>query len=140
MLRRAFLLAAPAVLLADARQEIYELFGALANSLAEGDALRFLRAFDPNMPSHQELTANINALVQQSEIHSTIEIIDAEGDARAQAVQLDWLLQLTEKQSSSNAIRRQQTVKCRLTKPKREWRVISIEPIAFFAPPKVLRK
>jgi hypothetical protein len=137
MRRRTFLLAATAALRADPRQEIYDLFGSMANSLAEGNAVGFLQSFDPKMPGYQELAANVQALVQQAEVHSTIEIIEDSGDARERAVLLDWLLQLTEKQSSANAVRRQQTVKCRLVKPKRTWRVESFEPIGFLAPPKV---
>ena len=138
MRRRTFLLAAPtAVLLADPLREIYDLFGSMANSLAEGNAVEFLQAFDPKMSGYQELAANVQALVQQAEVHSTIEIIEDTGDARERAVQLDWLLQLVEKQSSANAVRREQTVKCRLVKPKRAWRVVSFEPIGFLAPPKI---
>jgi hypothetical protein len=137
MRRRAFLLAVPAALRADPRQEIYDLFGSMANSLAEGNAGQFLQAFDPKMPGYQDLAASVQALVQQAEVHSTIDIIEDTGGARERVVQLDWLLQLTEKQSSATAVRRQQTVKCRLVKPKRAWRVVSLEPLGFFAPPKI---
>jgi hypothetical protein len=138
MLRRAFLLVLPAaVLRADPRQEIYDLFGEMANSLAEGNATRFLEAFDPKMPGYRDLVANVTALVEQAEVHSAIEVVEASGSAREQRVVLDWLLQLTEKQTSANAIRRQQTVKAGLVKPKRSWRILSMEPIAFFAPAKI---
>jgi len=138
MRRRVFLLASSAsALRADPRREIYDFFGALANSLAEGNAVQFLHAFDPRMPGYQELAANVTALVLQAEIHSAIEIVDDAGDAGERKVRLDWLLQLTGKQSSANAIRRQQMVNCRVVKTKRNWRVVSVNPIAFFAPPKI---
>ena len=138
MRRRAFLAGLTAAALhADPRREIYDLFGAMANSLAESNAHRFLQSFDPGMPGYGQLSANVMALVKQAEIHSTIDVIDDAGDERERTVQLDWLLQLTEKQSSANAVRREQVVKCRLVKSKRTWRVVSLEPIAFFAPPKI---
>src|SRR5690349_2813413 len=123
--RRAFLLAASgAVLRAGPREEVYELFGMMANTLAEGNATPFLHAFDPKMPGYRELEANVTALVEQADVHSAIDMVEASGDEREQAVELDWLLQLTAKQSSSDVVRRQQIVKCRLVKPKRDWRVI----------------
>jgi hypothetical protein len=138
MQRRAFLFACSAAALrADPRSEIYDFFGALANSLAEGNAVRFLHAFDPETSGYQELVANVTALVQQADIHSTIEIVEDAGDARERKVRLDWLLQFTGKQSSANAIRRQEMVNCRVVKTKRNWRIVSIHPIGFFAPPKI---
>ena len=138
MLRRAFFLVVPvAVLRADPRQEIYDLFGEMANSLAEGNVTRFLEVFDPKMPGYQYLVANVTALVEQAEVHSAIELVEASGNAREQMVVLDWLLQLTEKQSSANAVRRRHAVKAGLVKPKHSWRIRSIEPIAFFAPAKI---
>ena len=137
MRRRAFLLSAAAAgLRADPRQEIYDLFGTMANSLAEGNAVPFLEPFDRGMPGYRDLAANVTALVEQAEVQSAIEIVREEGGAGEQKVDLDWMLQIIEKRSTANSVRRQQLVKCRLVKRGRSWRILSIEPIAFFAPPR----
>src|ERR1041385_4945693 len=72
MRRRLFLLSAAATLRADPHRELYDLFGAMANSLAEGNATPFLQPFDTKMPGYRELAANVRALVDQAEIHSAI--------------------------------------------------------------------
>ena len=52
MRRRSFLLASFAwCVLADTRQEVYDLFATMASGLSEGNAEQFLRAFDPAMPA-----------------------------------------------------------------------------------------
>ena len=52
MLRRALLLFAPTLVLADTRQELIDVFGAMASALSEGNPAVFLRAVDPSMPGY----------------------------------------------------------------------------------------
>ena len=52
-----------------------------------------------------------------------------------QSVELDWFLQIVEKQDTASVARRRQTVRCRLVKEKKKWRITALEPLAFFAPP-----
>ncbi len=138
MLRRAFLLSliAPA-LAADPRQEIYDLFGSLASALTDGEPEQFLAAFDRSMKGYEDFAANVRALVAQMDVTSTVELVDDAGDARHRAVKFDWLMQLANKNDRVSVIRRQQTITCRLEKQKRKWRIVSLEPLDFFAPPRI---
>src|SRR4029077_15600551 len=95
MQRRAFLLASSAaLLLADTRQELVELFGSMATALSDGNASVFLRAFDPSLPDYAKFAANVKALMSQNDLSSAIEINAQEGDDNSQTVELDWLLEI----------------------------------------------
>ena len=133
MRRRTFLLAsATAVLLADTRQELVDLFGSMAGALSEGNASVFLRAIDPSLPDYGKFAANVTALISQNELGSSIEITTQEGDDNTQTVELDWLLEI---KGPLQTIRRETVVKCKVERRKKQWKVVSIDPPDFFSPP-----
>ena len=115
MLRRALLLIGVTLALADTRQELIDLFGVMASALSEDNPAVFLRAIDPSMPGYPGLAAAVKALAAQNALGSSIEIGKQEGDGRVQNVELDWLLEITGKDESHLFVRRQATVKCRLS-------------------------
>ena len=140
-MRRLLLLAFVAtVVLAEPRQEIYDLLGSMASGLSEGSAEQFLKAFDPSMKGYAELAKNVRALVEQSDVLSTIELVEDSGDDQQHSVTVDWLLQIGAKQDGAAVTRRQQNVKCRLEKQKKKWRIVSLEPLEIFAPPRPTSK
>ncbi|HET9318893.1 MAG TPA: hypothetical protein VFO27_03930 [Bryobacteraceae bacterium] len=128
-------MAAP--LLADTRQEILDLITELASALSEGNGLAFLDHIDRAMPDYQKLEQNILALTEQNEVSAGIDILKQEGDDRTQTVELDWLLQIRSREDSGPIERRRETVKCRAERKKKNWKIVSLEPIALFAPPAV---
>ena len=128
-------LAAP--LVADTRQEILDLLTDLASALGEGNGLAFLGHIDHAMPGYQKLEQNILALTEQNEVSAAIDIVKQEGDDHAQNVELDWLLQIRAREDNGPIERRRETVKSRLERQKKKWKVVSIEPITLFAPPAV---
>jgi hypothetical protein len=133
MRRRTFLLStATAVLLADTRQELVELFGGMATALSDGDVRAFLRAVDPSLPDYAKFASNLGALIRQNELSSSIEIEKQDGDDNAQSVELDWLLEI---KGAAQILRRQTIVKCKVERRKKRWKVVSINPPDFFAPP-----
>ena len=135
-MRRLLLLAFVAtVVLADPRQEIYDLIGTMASGLSEANAGQFLKAFDPSMKGYADLEKNVRALVEQADVVSTIELVEDSGDDQQHSVTVDWLLQIAPKQDGAALTRRQQNVKCRLEKQKKKWRIVSLEPLEIFAPP-----
>jgi hypothetical protein len=138
MRRRIFLVAALAgILQADPRQEVYDLFASMANGLSESNAQPFLAGLDPRMPGYQKLAADVQALVQQVEVLSSIDIIQDAGDDQHRTVHLDWSLRLTPKaDTTASQVRRQQTIRCELERQKKKWRVVEMEPAGFFAPPR----
>jgi len=137
MLRRALLLLASTLALADTRQELIDVFGAMASALSEGNPAAFLRAIDASMPGYPRFAGAVKALAAQNDLSSSIEIGKQEGDGRVQTVELDWLLDIRGKEQSHVYVQRQTTVKCRLERRGRKWRIVSIEPASFFAPPGV---
>jgi hypothetical protein len=133
--RLAFLVLIAAPALADTRQDVIDLFGAIAAALSEGDPEVFVRAVDLSMPGFAGFAANVRALAAQNDLSSSIGIDKQEGSDAVQVVELDWLLEIRGKDQNHIFERRQSTVKCRLERRGKKWRVVSLDPPAFFAPP-----
>ena len=79
---------------------------------------------------------NIPALLLAYDAHLSIELLNEAGDSIARTVELDWFLQIVEKQDTGGITRRREIVKCRLVKEKKKWRINSFEPLSLFALPK----
>jgi hypothetical protein len=137
MLRRALLIFGAALAFADTRDELIRLFGAMASALSEDNPAVFLRAIDPSMAGYSRFAESVKALAAQNGLSSSIEIARQEGDGRVQAVELDWLLEITGKDQNHVFVRRQTTVKCQLERRSGKWRIVSLEPTSLFAPPGV---
>jgi hypothetical protein len=133
--RRTFLAALAAPLIAGTQQEVLDLFTDLASALSEGNGLVFLDRVDHSMPDYEKLQRNILALVAQYEIVAAIDVIEDEGDDHTRAVQVDWILQIRAREETGPLVRRRETVKCRLERVKKKWKVSSLDPISLFAPP-----
>jgi len=88
------------------------------------------------MPGYEALRAGVTALLSEAEVQSSIELVDDEGDDRNRTVELDWLVHIVDRQDGALAERRQQRVKCRVQKSGKKWRIASLEPLQFFAPPR----
>ena len=134
MTRRGLLLAGAAwVLRADDADQIWDLFTGMAGALSNSDPEQFLQAFNAAMPGFEGLRQNVTALLFAYDVHSSIELVDESGDGTAQTVQLDWFLELVDKQNAGVTRRREQ-VRCQLVKNKK-WRITSLQPLSLFAPP-----
>jgi hypothetical protein len=134
--RRALLLAALAASLrADSADQVWELIGSLASSLTNGSGDDFLRAFDRSMPGFEQLRTNVNALISQADVQSSIDPVSNEGDDQKRTVEVDWLMRMTGHDSVSAAVKREERVKCRFEKQGKRWRIVMLEPLSFFAAP-----
>jgi hypothetical protein len=136
-MRRLFLLTMTGCALAraDAPQEVIDLFASMASALSESNPDVFLRAIDPSMPGYGRFAANVEALGAQNSLSNSVEITKQDGDDRVQVVELDWLIEITGKGQSHVFVRREALVKCRLERRKKKWRIVSLDPADFFAPP-----
>jgi hypothetical protein len=135
--RRALLLglcALPAAA-ADPAQEVWEVITTLAAALSRSDPGEFLSVCDPAMPNYAVLKSNVVALVAQAEVESGIDPESNAGDDRARDVEADWSLHLVAKNDLQQVTRRRETVKCRIEKRGRKWKVAALDPVALFAPP-----
>ncbi len=99
------------------------------------NARKFLEAFDSGTPGYSELRDNVLALEQRGDIESSVDLLSNEGDDRARTIQLDWTMSLAEHDTGIPVINRNQTVTIRVEKKAKGWRITSIEPLSFFAPP-----
>ena len=136
MTRRALLLVPLATRLrADSAQQVWDLFTSMAAALSEANVIAFLNAFDPAMPGYEALRASVTALLRETEVQSSIELVEEEGDDRSRAVELDWLVHIVDRQDGAVAVRRRERVKCRVEKSDKKWRIASFEPLQFFSPP-----
>ena len=137
MTRRALLLLPLASRLrADSAQQVWDLFASMASALSEANAIAFMNAFDPAMPGYEALRASVTALLNEAQVQSAIDLVEEEGDDSSRTVELDWLLHIVDQQDSAVAERRQERVKSRVEKSGKKWRIASLEPLQFFAPPR----
>ncbi len=133
--RRALLALGAAALAraADPAAEAWEVVTAMAAALGRGSDGEFLAVCDASLPGYATLRGNIAALVATAEIESGIDPVTNEGDGAARLLEVDWLLHLVER-GFGRVTRRRQVVKCRMEKRSRKWKVVALEPVAFFAP------
>ena len=137
MQRRIFLLAlCGAPLLADAKQQIFDLFTKIAAALSDDDPMVFLEAVDRDMPHFQDFENGIRALTDQADLSNSIEVLSDEGDDTHRAEELDWLMEIVGKSETRPLERRREAVKFRLERRGKKWKIVSIDPVSFFAGPK----
>ena len=120
MTRRTLLFVPMAACLrADSAQEVWDLFVSMASALSESNAEGFLDAFDPAMPGYRDLRWNVSALTREAELQSSVEFLRNEGDDRGRAVEVDWILDIVDRQNTAASKRREQRLTCRLERRRR---------------------
>jgi hypothetical protein len=138
MRRRIFLLAIWAVpLLADAKQQVFDLLIKIAAALSDDDPMVFLKAVDHDMPHFHEFETNLMALTDQADIANSIEILADSGNNTQRREELDWFMQVVGKSAFHPVEQRREVVRVSLERRGKKWKIGSIEPLSFFAPPKV---
>jgi hypothetical protein len=128
---------AAGILWGDASSEARDLLRDAAGAMAEGNAHRFLGYVDPGLPGYARLSRDVAALIEQYEVTSAIEPVGEEGDERSRTLELDWYLQIRTRDLTGVLERRRQTVRCRVAKNGKRWRITELDPLEFFAPPKL---
>lgn len=101
-----------------------------------GNYVEFLSIFDKSMPGYPDFSAGIIALARDFQVDSAVELEKNEGTDTLRTLVMDWTLDLISKINDVSQLQRHETVTCKLQKQSGHWRVISIEPKAFFAPPR----
>jgi hypothetical protein len=127
MTRRLLLLIPLACLRAGSEEEVEDLIASAASALSAGKPELFLEAFDPSMPDFEKLRYEVVGLTGQADLSCSIEVLGNEGDDAVRTLTLDWILRID----------RQKTVKCRVKKNGKKWRIVSFDPLDLFAPPAV---
>jgi hypothetical protein len=125
-------------LIGDTHDEIVDVIGNMANALSTVNAPKFMDAFDKTMPEYETLKSNVPALMNQSEITSSIEIIKEDGDDTKRVLDLDWYLEIRSLLPDGPIERRREIIHCELVrKDKKHWKIVSLKPMNFFAPAKL---
>lgn len=118
-------------------QSVVDFLASAASALSEAHSLRptiasdagpFLDHFDSNMPDFATLRNELEALVTEASVSSSIEIVSDEGDDRKRTLQLDWILQI-----EGQATRRK-IVNVTIEKRKKDWKFTALAPVDFFKP------
>ena len=132
---------------ADAHDDVMEVVTSMAGALTEvngigpslvrGNVSRFMSAFSKDMPDYATLESNVTALVRQAEVSSSIQTVSEDGNDQARTIDLDWVLQMRSLQEDGPVVRRREVIHCALRKEKKHWKIVSLMPIDFFAPPKL---
>ena len=124
------------MLLADTSGDVRDLLRDAAGAMAEGNARRFLSFVDPSLPGYARLERDVTALIEQYEVTSAIEPLSDEGGDQRRTLQLDWYLQIRTRDLTGVLERRRQAIRCRVEKRGKKWRIMELDPLEFFAPPK----
>lgn len=118
-------------------QSVVDFIAGTASALSEAHSIYptipssaepFLESFDPNMPGFTTLRDDVESLVAEAEVSSSIEISGDQGNETKRALELDWILQI------ENQPMRRKIIKCTIEKEKTKWKFTSFEPLDFFKP------
>lgn len=119
--------------LADASSDALTAISDAAEALANDDVSGFLDQFDSDMPNFAVLRAEVEGLLGASTVGSTVDVITSEGDDQSRALELDWVLMLSAKNSGTGGKEtRRGVVKCRIARKGKSWKITAIEPVDFF--------
>jgi len=124
-------------LFADSPREIIDVFGAMAAALTDNNLPEFMGAFDKNMPGYGKLKTDVTALMTQADITSSIEPVKDEGDDTTRTLDLDWYLQVRSLYPDGPIVTRREVIHCQLRKQGKHWKIVSLQPLEFFAPAKL---
>jgi hypothetical protein len=123
-------------LLAGPKEEVFDLFTKIASELSADNPLVFLDTVDHTMPHYADFQNDIMALAGEADITNSIEVLDDQGDDNQRTEELDWFMQIVSKADSEDVERRRGAVTFRLEKRGKKWKIVSIDPVRFFAPRK----
>jgi hypothetical protein len=128
---------------ADAHDDVIDVITTMAGALSEisngvasrsVNVSRFMSAFSKDMPDRDTLEKNVTALANSADLSSSIEPLTEDGDDQARKIDLDWLLEIRSLEQDGPLVRRREVVHCELRKEKKQWKVVALTPIDFFAP------
>jgi hypothetical protein len=124
-------------LFADTHADIIDVFAAMAAALSDTNVPEFMGAFDKDMPGYGKLKTDVTALMTQADISSSIEPIKDEGDDNARKMDLDWFLQVRSLSQAGPIVTRREIIHAELRKQGKHWKIVSLQPMEFFATAKL---
>jgi len=128
---------ASAAFAADAQQQVFDLFTKIASALSDDDPAMFIEAVDPGMPHFQDFRSDLVALTDLADLTNSIEVLSDTGDDTHRAEELDWYLEIVGKSDPHPLEQRREVVKFRLERKGKKWKIVSMDPLNFFRPPRI---
>jgi len=122
---------------ADAPQQVFDLFNKIAAGLSDNDPALFIDAIDPAMPHFRDFRRDLVALTDLADLSNSVEVVSETGDDTHRAAELDWFLEIVGKSDPHPVEQRREVVKFKLERKGKKWKILSIDPQRFFAPPKI---
>ena len=117
---------------ADTHSDVVDLFAEMAAALSDDNAAQFIKAFDRKFADESHLETQITSLVANSEVASSVELLQDEGDERKRDIQADWFLELRSRVRGGPLVQRRSVIDCRVEKQGKHWRIVSMKPMDFF--------
>ena len=106
----------------------------LSGALSNNNIAVALTAFDSKMPGYGTIEQNLEAITQQDDVSSAIDVVSDEEAAGVHKLDLDWLLQLTARADTNQADRRRVRVHVEMRQIKGKWKITALEPVSIFDP------
>ena len=111
----------------------------LSASLSNSNAAGALSVFDRQMPGYGALERNVQALAEQCDVGSTIEIVSDEVVSDAQSagihkLDLDWFMQVTSRGGGNQLERRRVRVLVEMKQIKGKWKITALTPASILEP------
>lgn len=130
---------------ADTHDDVMEVLTKMAAALTEasgdgarnagGNVAEFMSAVSKDMPDYDTLRNNVTALMNNAEVSASILPLMEDDAGESYKVDLDWFLEIRSLEQDGPVVRRREVVHCELHQEKKHWKVVSLKPIDFFAPP-----
>ncbi|MEO7145672.1 MAG: hypothetical protein ABI165_19435 [Bryobacteraceae bacterium] len=128
------LLAAVTLVHGQTPEAVTKLLAQAAGALSGNNLAAFVKTLDPSMPGYAKLTNEVTVLLAQAEVISSIEIRGDKGDDNTRDLDLDWYLEINSQTPEGPSARRRQIVHCRVARRAKRWKIVALDPVAFFSP------
>jgi hypothetical protein len=106
-----------------------------ADGRQEDDLPSLLSRFDRAMPGYAQFATDLRGLTSTWLVEPAVQLTSNEGSDDRRVLQMDWTMTLTDPQNSGDSVRKQETVKCTVEKRGKQWLIVSLAPLEFFAAP-----
>ncbi len=116
------------------RDEIARVLADLASDLANDNHAGFLRTFDAQWEGFEELRRNVVGLLAVWDLSSSVEIRGVVSEGNEWSADVDWYLQMKSRSELRSVQQRRQTLRLRLAKMGKRWRVKTLDAPEFFRP------
>jgi len=87
------------------------------------------------MNGYGELEANLRALTSIWVIEPALQLTSNEGSDDRRALEIDWVMTLTNPADGGRSVRKEEIVKCAVEKRGKGWPIVAFTPVEIFAPP-----